>query len=198
MSSTTVRAFVALLVGPLALACSPAAPLELDSRVLVERLASDELEGRLTGSDGSRLAADYIIEQLTSFGAEPLPGLTGYHQSFGYTSGVSDVGTTLDLERTDAKAMVWPESDALSLRALAFSDSGSVEGPLVFAGYGLSVPESDGFSYDSYATLDVTDKIVVVLRYFPEDTEGELRAHSRATRVFGTRRSRRASAARKG
>ena len=51
-----------------------------------------------------------------------------------------------------------------------------MEGQLVFAGYGLSVPETDDFSYDSYATLDVTDKIVVAFRYFPEDTEGELRA----------------------
>ena len=38
------------------------------------------------------------------------------------------------------------------------------------------MPETDDFSYDSFATLDVTDKIVVVFRYFPEDTEGELRA----------------------
>ena len=38
------------------------------------------------------------------------------------------------------------------------------------------MPETDDFSYDSYATLDVTDKIVVVFRYFPEDTEGELRS----------------------
>ena len=31
------------------------------------------------------------------------------------------------------------------------------------------------FSYDSYATLDVTDKVVLVLRYFPEDTAGDVR-----------------------
>ena len=34
-----------------------------------------------------------------------------------------------------------------------------------------SCPTSQGFGYDSYATLDVKDKIVVVLRYFPEDAE---------------------------
>ena len=41
----------------------------------------------------------------------------------------------------------------------------------MFAGYGIVVPDSQGFAYDSYATLDVKDKIVVVLRYFPEDAE---------------------------
>ena len=44
-------------------------------------------------------------------------------------------------------------------------------GAVVFAGYGIVVPESQGFGYDSYATLDVKDKIVVVLRYFPEDAD---------------------------
>ena len=65
--------------------------------------------------------------------------------------------------------------DGEAVQALSFSSNGSVSGPLVFAAYGLSVPETEGFSYDSFATLDVTDKIVLVLRYFPEDTEGELR-----------------------
>ena len=61
------------------------------------------------------------------------------------------------------------------MQALSFSDSTEVEGEVVFAGYGLVVPDSQDFGYDSYATLDVTDKIVVVLRYFPEDVDQELR-----------------------
>ena len=47
---------------------------------------------------------------------------------------------------------------------------------MVFAGYGIVVPESQNFGYDSYATLDVKDKIVVVLRYFPEDADQQTRA----------------------
>jgi Zn-dependent M28 family amino/carboxypeptidase len=45
----------------------------------------------------------------------------------------------------------------------------------VFAGYGIVVPESQNFGYDSYATLDVKDKIVLVLRYFPEDADQKTR-----------------------
>ena len=33
------------------------------------------------------------------------------------------------------------------------------------------MPEGQDFGYDSYATLDVKDKIVVFLRYFPEDAD---------------------------
>ena len=49
--------------------------------------------------------------------------------------------------------------------------------PVVFAGYGLRVPaeNGDGFVYDSYAGLDVKDKIVLVLRYVPEKVEREQR-----------------------
>ena len=47
---------------------------------------------------------------------------------------------------------------------------------MVFAGYGLVVPDSQDFGYDSYQGLDVKDKIVVVLRYFPEDADQKTRA----------------------
>ncbi|MYK89624.1 MAG: hypothetical protein F4018_15515 [Acidobacteria bacterium] len=199
----------------------------LDTRAIVEYLADDELEGRLTGSSGIRMAADYIIEQLEAIGAEPLPGIGDFRQAFSYTAGVSDTGTALRIEAIDEARIRRPDgeeanvltassgatpvanlqplprdpppdphapgstgadaavpavppaqddADAASIRALSFSDTGRAQGQLVFAGYGLSVPETDDFSYDSYATLDVTDKIVGVFRYFPEDTQGELRS----------------------
>src|SRR5690606_40031214 len=50
-----------------------------------------------------------------------------------------------------------------------FSANGAAEGSVVFAGYGLSVPGGMGEGYDSYAGLDVTNKIVLVLRYVPEE-----------------------------
>ena len=151
------------------------AQTQFNTRAVVERLASDEFEGRLTGSDGIRKAADYIEEQFTRIGVEPLPGVDGFRQDFSYTAGVTDVGTVLTVRGVDGAEVRDGNVDMAAVRALSFSDVGTADGSLVFAGYGLSVPETDGFSYDSYATLDVLDKIVVVLRYFPEDTEGELR-----------------------
>ena len=149
---------------------APAGPPAVDSRLIVETLASDELEGRLTGSEGIRKAADYLIDQLVAIGAEPLPGSDGFRLPFQYTADIEDTGTTLAASGVTAAAWAGPD-----VRALSFSENGSASGPLVFAGYGLSVPETDGFSYDSYATLDVTDKVVLVLRYFPEDTAGDVR-----------------------
>ena len=47
---------------------------------------------------------------------------------------------------------------------------------MVFAGYGLSVPGRTGEGYDSFAGLDVKDKIVLVFRYVPEGVEPKRRA----------------------
>jgi hypothetical protein len=58
------------------------------------------------------------------------------------------------------------------VQALSFSDNVDIaDTPVVFGGYGIVVPDSQGFAYDSYATLDVKDKVVLVLRYFPEAAE---------------------------
>ena len=42
-----------------------------DLRRTVEFLASEELAGRMTGSDGARLAADYLAGELQKAGLAP-------------------------------------------------------------------------------------------------------------------------------
>lgn len=140
-------------------------------RANVEFLASDALEGRFTGSAGIRRAADHIVAELEAIGASPLPGAGGFRLPFEYTGSARDGGSRLRIETADGQR----QDHAESVRGLSFSESTTATGPLVFAGYGLVIPETDGFSYDSFATLDVADKIVLVLRYFPENSEGDLR-----------------------
>ena len=137
----------------------------------VKYLASDELEGRMTGSAGARLAADHIAGALRTLGLEPAGEAGSYFQSFEFT----------------AERRVLPEGNALRVsaggedhdyavdadfRPLSFSANANVTGEVVFAGYGLSTPGG----YDSYAGLDVTDKVAVVLRYVPEGVDAERRA----------------------
>ena len=142
------------------------------TRAYVETLASSRLEGRLAGSNGERLASDYIVAELQKIGAKPLPGQTDFRLPFEFTAGTKDGGSRISILSGDAASKVGaPFEGPADVRALSFSDNGDVSGPVVFAGYGIVVPESQGFGYDSYATLDVKDKIVVVLRYFPEDAE---------------------------
>ncbi len=139
----------------------------------VTTLASPEFGGRLTGTEGEQRAAAYLAEQLAALGAEPLPGEDDLLLDFEFTSGARDTGSTIRIE-TGSGASTF--SDQTQIQALGFSDSTEVEGEAVFAGYGIRVPDSQDFGYDSYATLDVAGKIAVVLRYVPEDVEGEARA----------------------
>jgi len=63
-----------------------------------------------------------------------------------------------------------PESLVLNKQysPISFSASGTVNAPLVFAGYGITAPD---FQYDDYANINVKGKIVVVLRYEPKSFE---------------------------
>ena len=151
------------------LASSPSAQtLATTTKAYVDFLASDKLEGREAGSPGEQAAADYLAAQLTRIGARPLPGRTDLFMPFEFTAGSRDGGSRLTLGGRSF--------DGTQVRALSFSDDAEVTGPVVFAGYGIVVPEAQNFGYDSYATLDVKDKVVVVLRYFPEDADQQTRA----------------------
>ncbi|MEP6782665.1 MAG: M28 family peptidase [Acidobacteriota bacterium] len=150
----------------------------------MQTLASDKFEGRLTGTPGERLAGDYLIAELKRIGAKPLPGMTDFRMPFSFTAGSKDGGSTLTINRTGngAVSTTGPRlaakefSGTTIVQALSFSDAGAVTGDVVFAGYGLVVPNSQDFGYDSYQGLDVKDKIVVALRYFPEDADQKTRA----------------------
>lgn len=135
----------------------------------VQTLASDKFEGRLTGSPGEKLAADYLIAELKRIGAKPLPGMTDFRMPFTFTAGSKDGGSKFTVGGHEFAGVG-------NVQALSFSDAGETSGDLVFAGYGLVVPDSQNFGYDSYQGLDVKDKIVVVLRYFPEDADQKTRA----------------------
>ena len=144
-------------------------PVASPAKTHVEFLASEKLEGREAGSQGERFAAEYLTAQLTRIGARPLPGRSDMFMPFEFTGGSRDGGSQVTVTGRTFSAPA-------DIRALSFSDDGDVTGSVVFAGYGLIVPESQNFAYDSYAGIDVKDKIVLVLRYFPEDTDQQTRA----------------------
>ena len=139
------------------------------TRTHVEALASERFAGREAGSQGERLAADYLATHLARAGAKPLPGRRDMFVPFEFTAGSRDGGSTV---RIGAAAF----TGSREIQALSFSESGEITGPAIFAGYGIVVPEAQNFGYDSYAGLDVMGKVVVVLRYFPEDADQQTRA----------------------
>jgi len=167
----------------------------LNTRALVTTLASDAMQGRVTGSAGERRAGDYIIAQLERIGAKPLPGRSDYRMPFEFTAGARDGGSSMTVQSNSAEPQRFDSRS--DIQALSFSDQGSVTEGIVFAGYGIVVPPGQEIDYDSYAGLDVKDKIVLVLRYFPENAErnrkallaryADLRHKARAARDRGAK-----------
>jgi hypothetical protein len=168
----TLGLALGLLLSPTARAAAD------DLKRHVEFLASEQLEGRLSGSAGERTAAEYLVGELKRIGAVPLTGAQGFEFPFDFTAGTNDIGSKLMIDLPGAPLReAWAGTD--QVRALSFSDNGTVEGPVVFAGYGLRIPDSEDLSYDSFFGLDVKDKIVVVLRYSPENVDDDRRAEMR-------------------
>lgn len=144
----------------------------------VEFLADDALEGRMTGSDGAKHAAEYIIEQFTKFNIQPAGEEGGYLQSFQFTAGrkvITEENQFTIMQTSGDSAESFEYNVNIDFLPLSFSRNGVVEGEVVFVGYGLTVPGELGVGYDSYAGIDVKDKIVVALRYVPEGVTSERR-----------------------
>ena len=144
-------------------------------RAHVEFLASDDLEGRMTGTTGAKKAGDYIARKFEAAGLQPLGDKDKYFQEFPFTSGVKVEKKKNKLEVTTTEGQEIEFNVEEDFIPLAFSENADVKGEVVFAGYGLRVPGDRETGYDSYTGLDVTDKIVVVLRYVPEDVEMDRR-----------------------
>jgi len=141
---------------------------DADLRAQVAFLAADDLEGRLTGTPGAQKAAEYLAEQLREAGVQPLGADGSFFQPFEFSAGVN----VLTNQNFLSLAVGRQPADELELgkdfHPLSFTANGTAEGDVVFAGYGLSVPPGNGPGYDSYAGLNVSNKIVLVLRYVPE------------------------------
>lgn len=158
-----------------------------DLRAAVQYLASDEVEGRLTGTKGAQLAASYIADYFKGIGLKPIDDNKGYFQEFPFSAGTKIIPGQNQFQITKGgteKITVQLEVNK-DFVPLAFTTNGDVEGDVVFAGYGLSVPGNEGDRYDSYEKLDVRDKIVLVLHHVPEMVD--MKRHLDLTRYAGLR-----------
>jgi Zn-dependent M28 family amino/carboxypeptidase len=138
----------------------------------VKILAADDMEGRETGSPGLRKAQEYVVEQLKTAGLEPA-GYKGYYQPIQLVS-------RQIVERDSSLAVVHKgQVEPLTLGDDAIFNTRvdlapSVEAPLVFAGYGLTIPE---LGYNDLAGLDLRDKVVVIFPGAPAEIPGALASH---------------------
>jgi len=139
----------------------------------IKFLADDALEGRDTGSDGLRKAQAYAVEQFKNAGLEPA-GTDGFYQPITFTEYQLDEpkSSLALLSDGETKALSFADDAFLSTRATR--GSVNLTAPLVFVGYGLTIPEKN---LDELAGLDLKGKIVVYLAGSPADIPTALASH---------------------
>jgi hypothetical protein len=133
----------------------------------IQYLASPALEGRRTATPGERKAAGFIGQQLRAAGVDEVK-----EQSFQFQSGVGigpDNAMVLTLRSEKIRAELNQQFAPLPLSA-----NGEVAGEVVFAGYGIATEK-----YDSFAGLDLKNKIVLVMRFSPESAPEQERIRLR-------------------
>jgi hypothetical protein len=125
----------------------------------IERLASDEFEGRAPGSKGETLTVQYFIDQFKAMGLQPgNPDGTWVQKVplVGITGGPSPL-----VVKKGAASRAFKVRDDFVAFSKHVVDQVSIDNSeLVFAGYGVQAPE---YGWDDFKGVDVKGKTILVL-----------------------------------
>ncbi|HEX7978990.1 MAG TPA: M28 family peptidase [Gemmatimonadaceae bacterium] len=145
---------------------SPITKAEIDGHLRF--LSSDLLEGRAPGTRGGRLAAEYIADQLRTFGVEP--GVNGsYFQPVPIDVLTTKQSSVHASASGKATATLRPGQDVV-LSAGSATPTSTAHGELVFIGYGAVAPE---YKWDDFKGADLKGKVLLVLVNDPPATPAE-------------------------
>lgn len=157
-----VRVFATAL---LALAAVGAEDLHVSGdrlREHVKYLAADRLEGRGVGTNGEKLATEYIAAQLKAAGVAPAGDHGSYFQRVPLVGSTTMSTATLSFHGTSLQFATDYVGTALSRKARNDFDAEAV-----FVGHGISAPE---FGWDDYKGQDVHGKVLIFFTNEPPST----------------------------
>lgn len=143
-----------LLISSYTVGISQSSNLEFDQAEMEQHirfLASDELQGRYTGSLGNRVAARYIAEYLRAQGCQPVEGAEDYFQEIPFESVSPPASASLKI----GEATYVSGKDFF----LSNGPAASLSDKAVFAEHGW-IDEKEGI--DHFSGLEIRDKVVFV------------------------------------
>jgi hypothetical protein len=153
----------------------------------LEYLASDELMGRGTLTEGERLASEFIAEKFRQYGIKPFGDNGTYFQSFplALTSFTEESKVKVYSGGNETTFRV-VDDFIIDVRRVSSDEFQKVKKDIVFAGFGITAPE---FNYDDYRGLDVKGKTVLILDDEPLSNDTNFFRGQRPTRYsfWGTK-----------
>ena len=129
-------------------------------------LASDEMQGRLTGTRGNRLAAEFIKSRFQRLGLKPAGPDGSYFQPYDLMTTTLGRANRLRISGADRPAQRLQLHEDYYPRD--FSASRRVRGSVVYVGFGITAPD---LSYDDYAGEPLEGKIVLALDHEPAERD---------------------------
>jgi hypothetical protein len=137
----------------------------------VRYLADDKLQGRAVGTPGFEMAADYVANQFHRAGLDP--AVRGsYSQPVGFIeSKLNEPASEMTLITAGAAT---PAELGETVLITSQTSVDKIEAPLVFAGYGLDIPEA---GYSDLKDPALRGAIAVYLSGGPANISSDLRSH---------------------
>jgi Peptidase family M28/PA domain len=136
-----------------------------DLKADITYLSSPQLGGRLSLTPGAQQAIQFVVDGFKKAGLQaPVHGT--YLQPLDLVEYHPDLNQMALTVTVNGQSHSYPY---LKDFTGTFPDNTTVKGDLVFAGYGITAPEYNG--YDDYAGVDAKRKIVVVFDHEPQETD---------------------------
>ena len=137
-------------------------------------LADDLLRGRDTGSEGYRIAANYVAAEYARLGLKPAGANGSYFQEVPFQKAKLNQETAAMSLIVDGNETELALGDDFYVGGEVRAPSGDQTGDIVFAGYGIYAPD---LGHDDLSGLDVDGKVVLVISGAPTSFQTEIRAH---------------------
>lgn len=146
-------------------------------------LASDDLQGRDTGTEGLQRAAEYVANELRRLQLKPVGDAGTYFQNYRLVSRQLTDSTQITVANAGGQIALFRFNEDFFPYLQRLQDGHeTITGEVAFVGYGISAPE---YQYDDFAGLDLKDKIVVALRHEPQTPDTSARFEGKEKTRYG-------------
>jgi len=134
-------------------------------REIIAEISSDAYEGRGPSSAGDVKARQYLAGRMADLGLLPGAADGSWEQAFDLVGVNTHQPNTWTFEGADNLLTIKQWDDFIISSGVQQSRSEVTDAELVFVGYGIEAPE---FSWDDYADVDVTGKVVLIMNNDPD------------------------------